>query len=1374
MAFTTFQTTVAEMAQAAYGRVLSDSGLDHYAGLLESGVQSAAEIMNEFMTNNEAAIRYPATANSIDAVQQVFTNVLGRNAADAGAQAYADLLDAGTLTKIELVTQILADAKSGGGDEAYLNSQVAVAEAAYNGTSSGSGTTFTVTNGSDKATANIFNADMVYNPAGDDRILSLQDEDDLTGEAGATNNTLNAEIGNINGNEVTTAVTTPGLNNIQILNIDWTGNTNTLDLRYSDSVDTININKITQDANAVTVQNITTVADTLKIQDVYDNTSTQTFQYVRGVLDGSTDTLNLTENNVLTNTQTFNVGGGANEGFESVNMTVSGGVDIQTGFNVSDMENLTITGSGNLDILNQVWTANEYNLFTAAIANAGSLGQRTIDLSGFSGTSNIDVTLGMGAKVDTAASGANFHTVITGGTGDDTFHTSAAMAVSANGTQDGIDGGTGTNTLVTYVGTIAGTVTNTNIQALEIRDQGALGVTDMDAFDSALTSVYMRDEDAGASTFTLNDVSAALAADGMTLAHNIAAGGAQVVVANLKVATGATDTMALTVEDSVSATPGAFNYTFTAGGTDTDGILGNVNTGVAATSDADAIENVTLHDNDTESNTVTLTNIINHTGTTTLDGGTAGLTYTVAGTLNSATVDASAQASNTRLTVGDTVGTITTISQDVKLGTGDDVLTFANIDELDATDSLTDAGGNDTVRAAFANDSSVDVAGIENLHVTATANVTLDMASADVTNLVLLANSASLGGGTTATGDLSNNGTADINIAGGSLAANIITLDNSTLTQLNFFGDADNDDDVVAGVGTANDDIVAHTFNGVTLSNNSSTDITANINTSLDENQLASTGGGAATYGIGQITTHGNTGMDIVVGNERINAGTTTTIANIYAKTMDTLTATATGNLTLGTVSGAPLANSLSTFDMSGVAGIVTANVISLGDDAVVTLAGANNVVSALGSAGKDVVMTAGNGNNTLTGTAQDDTITTGTGWDTINGNRGDNVINSAAGNDTVTAGEGNDTIDLGTGIDVYQDNLSSGFSGAAATNSISMSGGIAAVGIDTNGTGGTYTVATGVFNAATEVDQMLAVGNGSDLTVSFTGAVMNTGTAVLDGTLAQVVVSGGNTEAMTAGSDLVILTTGAAAETIAGGAGNDVVMYSGSAAGDGVTFTGGAGNDAVVGSINVDALTGGTGADYYIMADVSAGDANSDRVIIADGDSLASGWDIISKFDANGAAGVAAAVVGAATAGDDILDLDSTSITAYVSPALTTNIATTNGAVTANGFNVTATGLLTFDNTTAGAAVTLIGTGAAQITLANTLTMLAVELNGTGDTVTFAYDTNGNGAVDAGVDSTFVFQDGVNDTVVELVGLTGITGLEAVTGGTANVIEIM
>jgi len=61
----------------------------------------------------------------------------------------------------------------------------------------------------------------------------------------------------------------------------------------------------------------------------------------------------------------------------------------------------------------------------------------------------------------------------------------------------------------------------------------------------------------------------------------------------------------------------------------------------------------------------------------------------------------------------------------------------------------------------------------------------------------------------------------------------------------------------------------------------------------------------------------------------------------------------------------------------------------------------------------------------------------------------------------------------------------------------------------------------------------------------------------------------------------------------------------------------------------------------------------------------------------------------------------------------------------------------------------------------------LATNLNGTSETFVFHYDADGDGFNN----DTILFQDGAADTVVQLVGI--YNGVEAVTGGTAGIIEI-
>jgi len=1257
---------------------------------------------------------------------------------------------------------------------------------------------YTLTPDTDIATADIFNAPMTYTPDGSDRILTLQDEDQLTGKGDYA--ILNAVLGNTNSDEGTTPTVTPTLKNIKEINIDWTGNTNTLDLRYTDSTEVINVNKVTSDAGNVFVNNISTNVDKLKVAHTADPATNVTFNYTKGVLSGDSDSLNLTLDSMLAGNITQSSTVGSAEGFETLNIDASNNVMVNS-ISINQLENVKITGSDNLEIVSLTPTTlagggePEYDLLgrnSGLVAN-NSAGIKTIDASEFEGDLTLDISSAMGRNIDPDNSGAPFYGEVKGGKGDDKFYVS--QAVTGDDLNDKahniIDGGEGDNTLVTTGAnpdsngfSIANDADITNIQRLEIRDQdgdAALGsniTIDFDAFDDKLTEVYMRDEDSGNTTFDLNDVTKDLAENGLVLAHSITGAGSQIVDVELNNATGSDDTVALTIVNDKNQ-GNQFDYTLTAVGKDTDGIAARQN--AEDSIDKDAVENITIHDNDTETNVVNLTNALDHTGTITLDGGMTGNNFTINQTLNAKTIDASGQASNLRLTVGDTTGTITSIDQDVKLGTGDDILTFANIDEFGAGDTITDAGGNDTVRALFSKDSALNLTNIENLHLAATANVTLDMAKADVTNLVLLSDTATNGDS-----DLDNNGVSEISGGGTNIDINkIITLENTKLTELNFFGDADTEDltntdanrDNIDDNKTdlnGNDNVVDHTFNGVTLENNDAEDLTVNINTSLDY-----VSDDTATYNIGTITTHGNKTMNIIVGNEQpIDTGetssdTVTNINNIYAKNMETLTATANGDLNLGTVSGNNAEGSLKLVDMTNVKGDVQADVISLGDNAVVKLADGNHDFSALSSSGKDISITSGNGDSLIVGSAQDDTITAGSGDDKLHGDRGDNKIYAGDGNDFVTAKDGNDTIDFGTGYGVYVDNLGTGIDASDATNAISLTSGFVTTIIDVKGdtkitdSKGDVTYSRvydddslkfgdiqNVSNTSDDINQTVAVGQGSDLTISWTGDKINVDRATLDGGKATEV---NGTEGTVSGDDNANLAiqTGNGSITFNGAGGNDVYIVAVDDSANGLIFNGGDGNDAVTAGMGADEITGGKGADMIILQNAVSYGSNpddvfdnvSDTIHIADGESIATEFDIISGFEASAAAG-------------DELDLATANIGANKN--YTTAYSNIDSAST------DANGLITFND--ASGNVLTVGSGADEVSLQDALAFLAQNVGTTnaGDTVLFNYDVDGDGDID-GKDASFVFQDGANDTVVEILhnpadgtgaGVTTISGL--------------
>lgn len=1155
-----------------------------------------------------------------------------------------------------------------------------------------------LTSGTDVATANVFNAPMVFVPNGSDRILSLQDEDVLTGASGRTDNTLNVTMGNRNADEGTTAVTTPVLKNIQNINIDWTGNTTTLDLRNADATQSINVKRVTADATNVNVNNIGTPAANLRVANTASDSVNVTFQYKTGVLNGAADVAALELNDVLANSVTQTSRANV-EGFETINLTVANGVDINA-LSVNDMENLNITGSGDLTIVNLTATANEYDAFAAGgIANPGSIGLRTVNAADFTGNLNVDVSAALGGFVDPTNSGAQAHTVITGGSGNDKFWTNAGVAATSATNRDQINGGAGANTLVVVGGNIVGNAAITNIQALELRDQAGGMTVDFDAFDASLASVLLRDESAGNTTFTLNDLGADLASGGnIVLRHGITGHGAQTVAVNLKADT-ANDTVAITVENDRN-TGTTFDYTIDA---DVPTPTGKV--------DADqGVENVTIADNDTETNTLTLTSAAEHKGTVTLTGGVAGQSYTVASTLIAKTVDAAAQKSNLVLTVGKE-------DQAIKLGTGNDRLTFDGLDTFNGSDAITDAGGTDTVRAAFSKDvtGAPELAGIENLHIVATANAALDLAKGtNLTQLVLMSNEAVD----------QNNEVFSTGIALGQVnLTDVITLKNTKLSEVNFFGD---EDAVVAGVTVATN----QNFNGLTLENNTGDAVAVKIGAPL-QNLTNLAGAGITNYNLGQLTTHGVKDLSIVVSNEVANKGTTTTIANIWDRDLVNLTLTATGSVNVGTVTGNTVNSNIKTFNAAAVGGNTTATVKALGDAAVVTLAGGNDVFNALGSAGNNVTIQAGEGNNTVTGTAQSDYIYSGAGRDVIDANRGNNTVKSGAGDDTVSALNGSNTVDLGSGkADKVTFNYDTVGQQNLATNVVAGSGTSASINFDNNNDG---TVDT-VFG--------FAVGDGAEASIKFTGITFDATASTLNGRSA-INVDGVAVLATNAGvtgaagysanqSNLVVFTANpTAAESFTGGSAADVFMDVSAGVGNAYNVSTGAGNDAIViAQTNTGAhtITGGTGADRVVLSAA----AGVDTVVLAEGDSTASAWDVITNFQT----------------GADKLDLSSftTGTAAKLASTAWADLAA-DGDALAETVAVAATGEVTIGLSGGGNAV--IGK---DVTVASVISYLAANSTTVNDTFFFRYDSNGSGAIDA-ADNAVFFQNLGTDLVVELVG---------------------
>jgi hypothetical protein len=216
---------------------------------------------------------------------------------------------------------------------------------------------------------------------------------------------------------------------------------------------------------------------------------------------------------------------------------------------------------------------------------------------------------------------------------------------------------------------------------------------------------------------------------------------------------------------------------------------------------------------------------------------------------------------------------------------------------------------------------------------------------------------------------------------------------------------------------------------------------------------------------------------------------------------------------------------------------------------------------------------------------------------------------------------------------------------------------------------------------------------------------------------------------------------------TVKTGSGNDTITLTQSATANTTTHVveAGLGNDTITAKNALVKVTGGKGADVIDITDATN---DADTIVIAAGDSTAAARDKVTGFQAVAGTG-------------DILDLAGTfSLQAAVAAA----DGTDSGVIKSH--SITAGGIITFDDINAYDTALVINSS----NLADALAYATANFTTAGKTVGFAYDSDNNGTADA----TIVFQAGAtaaDATVVELVGLTGVTTLAAAAG--ANTIVI-
>jgi hypothetical protein len=1260
MAITTEQRTqLIELYVAIAGRAPDASGLSYWANEMETKGYSIAEIAAFMYDTDDAKALYPRYLTSEEVATAFYVNVLGRTP-DAEGLAYwtAKLNENGVVqTMQDMIYAVkVYDGEDPAGltskqlfaDKLALSEQLAVVrqsddlsvastsfEQLEAGVSLedvlanlGSGSEFTLTNGTDVATANVFESGLVYTPGGDDRINSLQDEDRLTGTG--TNPTLNASLGNANDNGAT--IITPELNGIETVNVAFTGSgaaVTALDLQDATGLNEVNITRVSQAVNSAEVGNIQNTLESMSIANSNSNQAgTVEFSYTAGALAGeNTSTLELSNVslaavNVGQNTSGIAARNVGTQGYENLTINSTGAnnsvntlnLPMDTGSNGA----ITITGdtdlniAGSTSILNAAGLVEATQFINGIATTNGRLA--TIDASALEGSLTLNIQAGLLSTGKADTSGVAQDVTITGSANADTFYLNDVVQQG-----DTIDGGDGEDTLVVYTGGVT-TGTVSNIENLDIQATGAVTM-DMDQL-AETTSINIRNIDnfAGASantgvqTVTLNNLTVEQAAN-LNLQHSTTNNGAvadTVINANLKDATGANDLVAVEITDGVNADP-RFNFTL------------NTN----------AVENVTLTDSDTESNTVLLGNVAALTGTLTLEGGEAGDFLNLDSTANlyrydqsglttgdavgvaevglgaaerlvARTVDASAFVGNAVVRVSDTAAS--NGAQTITMGSGNDTVIFDDLNDntagLTISDSV-DGGEGDDVLAIDGHGVNINISASEWTNVSNFETVHLVGNGQASNNALNAANAYNL----TLTDDfISNNG---VEVAGGRLI-NIVN-DN----------DPNNSVSTVATAGVA-------TNTGVTID---ARQLSANRNFSYDGEE------GAARTADRFIMSDANiNGLAVIDGGAVFTDGSNTTSSVANADVMEVRNAAV---VTIGDLANV---SNIGTLEFTNDQAITQNNNLVLDSETVDRLvnttrnADATNIET-LNIFALDNDNVAGS-NTVLNLDARQVGGAFALNVDTVRNIAGQNT-NLNAGNDTaqmaVNLGGATQTLNLGAVAGADTDTVT--FTGTA-DNIVFAAGSLTFR--DVTGT------STQVFNL-TGVD-VLDFSSYVD-----TGAAANTiayGTAVTDVDTLTVATSTANWTITDTANTLTTLIGGAGNDTITGGtavtgmtggAGNDVLNAAASTGA--VTITGGAGNDTITAGAAGSTITGGAGADA-----ITATNGQVDTLVFtAASDSTAASFDTITNFVGAGA--------------EDIINLNGVLNAGNAAPAaITTAAAALNG----------------------------------------------------------------------------------------------------------------
>jgi Ca2+-binding RTX toxin-like protein len=294
------------------------------------------------------------------------------------------------------------------------------------------------------------------------------------------------------------------------------------------------------------------------------------------------------------------------------------------------------------------------------------------------------------------------------------------------------------------------------------------------------------------------------------------------------------------------------------------------------------------------------------------------------------------------------------------------------------------------------------------------------------------------------------------------------------------------------------------------------------------------------------------------------------------------------------------------------------------------------------------VILSGGDGNDTLTGgTSNDslnggngnDSLDGGNGNDTLIGNSGDDILNGGNSNDSLTGGNGNDSLVGGNGNDtLIGDSGNDTLIGGNSTDRVVESGNVNFTLTNTSLTGNGTDTLSSIEQAS------LTGGNGNN---NFNASAFTLGTVILNG---------GD------GDDTLI--GGSKNDNLTGSNGNDSLL-------------GGNGNDTLIGSAGNDTLTGGVGLDSFRFNAKTEGIDTITDFSVADDTILVAKTGFSSDLTANAAITAAQFILGnAATTsahrfgydasnGNLWFDADGSGVTAAIQFAtLSINLVLTNADI--------------------------------------------------------------------------------------------------------------